>query len=215
MAKNKSNTTVSAESRKAAAPTVVVPDQVVPDANILFSATLRDVFMWLHWGNCIQVRWSADIDNEWSRNVIKRNRMTTQQVADCVKNMRLAAPDWEITNYMQHVGLFPTVHHGDQHVASAAYQWTVEDPLNQPLDVALVTRNTKHFPLNAFASNTVHRFNPDMYLAALFKKKPECVKAAIDQLHARFRNPPKAKQDIIALLVTNGCKKFAQLVAAH
>ena len=42
----------------------------VLDANVLYSAPVRDLLLQLAFSGVFQARWSADIENEWTRNLL-------------------------------------------------------------------------------------------------------------------------------------------------
>jgi hypothetical protein len=43
---------------------------VLLDANVLYPAPLRDLLLQLAYAGLFQARWSADIDHEWTRNLL-------------------------------------------------------------------------------------------------------------------------------------------------
>ncbi|MEK6420283.1 MAG: hypothetical protein V4801_11800 [Burkholderia gladioli] len=184
---------------------LTMPLPVLPDANVLFSATLRDIFMWLHVHRCIQLRWSRQIDDEWRRNVIKHNRMTATQVRCCVDAMRIVVPDWEITGHERHARRFDAVDPNDRHVAAAAYRWSSMQSARQPIAVVLVTHNMRHFPAKAFASSAVTRSSPDQVLTRLATHETDHVMTAINAAQQRYRMPAISRTAFVDALMRNRC----------
>jgi len=49
------------------------------DANILYPAPLRDLFIRLAQAGVVRARWTETIHDEWSRNVLKNNVELTSE----------------------------------------------------------------------------------------------------------------------------------------
>ena len=47
-----------------------MPMIAVLDANVLYSAPVRDLLLQLAFSDVFQARWSAEIENEWMRNLL-------------------------------------------------------------------------------------------------------------------------------------------------
>lgn len=54
-----------------------LPRVVLADANVFFSPRLRDLFMTLHAGELLVLRWTRQIEDEWTRNVAKKHAVTS------------------------------------------------------------------------------------------------------------------------------------------
>ena len=74
------------------------PFTAVYDACVLYPAPLRDFLMWLALSGCFRARWSADIHDEWKRNLL-RNRadLTAGQLDRTASLMDRAIPDALVT----------------------------------------------------------------------------------------------------------------------
>jgi hypothetical protein len=66
----------------------------------------------------------------------------------CLRGMRDAAEDWEVSGYTKYTDRFESVDANDRHVAAAAYKLSLDDWPGQP--VVLVTKNVSDFPQSAF-----------------------------------------------------------------
>jgi len=201
--------------------TTNLPHAVVPDANILYSATLRDIFMWLHHEGLAQVRWTRDIAKEWQINAVADGKMTGVQVAWCDWKMQENCPDWEIAGYEHHESVFPNVHPKDRHVAAAAHGWAMGtrpdgDPDAQApaQEVALVTWNTKDFDLRG-ATTLVTRYTPDEYLTQLYSDKPGSLALTLSKARDNLKKPPVTAAEYVQFLVNNKCVGLAALMSAH
>ena len=58
------------------------PITVVLDACVLYSAPLRDLMIRLAQASLIQARWTAEIHEEWTRNVLTNNPNITRVISD-------------------------------------------------------------------------------------------------------------------------------------
>ena len=47
-----------------------MPVVAILDANVLYSAPLRDLLLQLAYDGLYQARWTAEIDAEWTRNLL-------------------------------------------------------------------------------------------------------------------------------------------------
>jgi PIN domain len=52
----------------------------VLDANVLYPALLRDLLLQLSFGGIFQARWSAEIEDEWRRNLLRARPELAAQI---------------------------------------------------------------------------------------------------------------------------------------
>ena len=70
------------------------------DACVLYSAPLRDFLMWLALSGAFRARWSAQIHDEWKRNLLEnRSDLTPQQIDRTIFMMNDAIPGSVVTEY--------------------------------------------------------------------------------------------------------------------
>lgn len=72
---------------------------VIYDACVLYPAPLRDFLMRLALSGLFAARWSDDIQNEWSRNLLMSRPELSGQVARTIDLMNQAVPDCRVTGY--------------------------------------------------------------------------------------------------------------------
>ena len=65
--------------------------KVVCDANVLYSAALRDFLMELAVGDVFEPRWTEEIHGEWVRNVLQNNPNLTLEQLVRTKNLMNAS----------------------------------------------------------------------------------------------------------------------------
>ncbi len=163
---------------------------VLADANILFSRTLRDYFLYLADEGAIEIRWSQQILDEMSRN-LRETIGLSQADTD-----RLEALMNEYIEYacIEVVSEDLAIVHGiemdakDRHVLAAA--------LSVDADI-LLTENTKHFPREWMADRGIELLTAGELLARLVTEFPDRVRAA-HEATVRYSRKPGA--DVLATL---------------
>jgi len=111
---------------------------VVFDACVLYPAPLRSLLMYLALSGQFRARWSADIQDEWIRNLlVTRADLTRTQLEKVRDLMDLHVPGSLVTNYQPLIPSITLPDENDRHVVAAAIQTRAE---------AIVTFNLKDFP---------------------------------------------------------------------
>lgn len=81
------------------------PFTAVYDACVLYPAPLRDFLMWLGLSGRFRARWSAQIHDEWKRNVLKnRPDLTAEQLDRTSDLMDRAIPDALVSGHEVLIG---------------------------------------------------------------------------------------------------------------
>ena len=156
--------------------------RAVLDACILYSAFLRDLCMRLTVRFAFQPVWSAEIHEEWMRNVL-RNRpdLTRAQIENTRALMDRYGRDCLAPDYAVLIPLLTLPDPDDRHVLAAALAAGAPP---------IVTYNLSDFPPTALAPHGVEAQHPDVFLSGLFDADPENFLGAVrDLLHA-LKNPP-------------------------
>lgn len=168
--------------------------------------------MHLHAAELINVQWTKDIEDEWTRNVVDKHGAEAEAVQRCLRGMRDAVDGWEVTGYAKHIPKFEAVDVKDRHVAAAAYKLSLDDWPGQP--VALVTKNVKDFPAKAFERTQVTRYSLGSYIDALYAAEPERVAKAAESCRKKLTTPPLDKERYVAVMMSHQCVGLAQGLAA-
>ena len=190
-----------------------VPGVVLVDANVFFAPRMRDLFMHLHAAEIISIHWTREIEVEWTRNVKAKQNADPQAIQDCLRGMRDAAEGWEVQGYARHMAKFATVEAKDRHVAAAAHKLSIDVWPGRP--VALVTRNVKDFPQQAFRNTDVTRHSMSGYLDLLFNQVPDGVAAVAETCRRKLHAPRLTRELYVAVLMKNGCHEFAAALATR
>ncbi len=166
--------------------------RAVLDACVLYSAFLRDLVMRLTVRRAFQPVWSADIHDEWMRNVL-RNRPDLKRGP--LENTRALMDRYGreclATGYAALVSTLTLPDPDDRHVLAAAI--VADAPL-------IVTFNLSDFPPSALAPYGVEAQHPDVFLSALCRADPETFRDALRDLLAALKNPPSTLADRLGAL---------------
>lgn len=188
-----------------------LPRVVLVDANVFFGPRMRDLVMHLHEAGVIRVHWTKEIEDEWSRNVVKKQDADPQDIEACLQGMRKAAPGWQINGYAKHIPRFAKVHKKDQHVAAAAYKLSLDDWPGQR--VTLLTKNVKDFPASAFIGTNVTRYGLGIFMEKLYTEEGSMVLKVVEGCIKKLKHPPITHEQYVAMLVVHGCDSLAGSLA--
>jgi predicted nucleic acid-binding protein len=148
---------------------------VLADANILFSRTLRDYFIYAASEGAVEIHWSQQILDEMSRNLRARlglpNEVTgrLEQLMNAYIEYALVDVDPGASAAVQDVTMDP----GDRHVLAAA--------LSIDADV-LLTENTRHFPQAWMDAHGIELLAAGELLIRLADEHPHLLLAAHEKV---------------------------------
>lgn len=172
------------------------PVIAVYDANVLYPASLRDLFVRLALAGLVSFRCTDRIHEEWMRNVIHNYPDITRAKAQRVRDlMNSAIPDGIVTGYEDLIDSLTLPDPDDRHVLAAAIHADAE---------VIVTFNLKDFPATALASYNIEAQHPDEFLVSLFDAAPGPVCSAVKRLREGLRNPSKTAEELLATLENQG-----------
>ena len=172
------------------------------DACVLYPAPLRDLLLSLGVHCPIRLRWSTQIHDEWTRNLLtKRKDLTRAQVDRTRSLMDQALPDALVTNFEPLIDTLTLPDPDDRHVLAAA--------IHAKADL-IVTWNLKDFPSRTLKNYHLVRENPDVFIVKVITEHEESAIESIRNLRARLRHPPVTTAD---LMETFAKQKLAKVVA--
>ena len=135
------------------------PVTAVYDANILYPAPLRDLFIRLAQAGLVRARWTETIHDEWIRNVLKDNpQLSAERLARTRTLMNEAVRDCLVTGYEDLIESLSLPDPDDRHVLAAAIRAGAE---------VIVTYNLKDFPAETLARFDIEAQHPDDFLVSL------------------------------------------------
>jgi predicted nucleic acid-binding protein len=166
------------------------PVIAVYDANILYPAPLRDLFIRLAQAGLVRARWTETIHDEWVRSVLADNpSLSAERLARTRTLMNEAVRDCLVKVYEDLIESLTLPDPDDRHVLAAA--------IRADADV-IVTFNLKDFPAASLASYHIEAQHPDEFLVSLFDAAPGPVCAAVKRQREGLRTPPKSVEELLA-----------------
>lgn len=172
------------------------PVTAVYDANILYSAPLRDLFIRLAHAGLVRARWTETIHDEWLGNVLKDNpQLSPERLARTRTLMNQAVRDCLVTSYEDLIASLNLPDPDDRHVLAAAIRAGAN---------VIVTYNLKDFPAETLARVDIDAQHPDDFLVGLLDLAPGAVCTAVKQQRQSLRNPPKTSEELLATLEGQG-----------
>jgi predicted nucleic acid-binding protein len=172
------------------------PITAVYDANILYPAPLRDLFIRLGQIGLVRARWTETIHDEWIRSLLKDNpHLSAERLARTRSLMNNAVRDCLVTGYEDLVDSLTLPDPDDRHVLAAA--------IRAGADV-IVTCNLKDFPPEALTRFDIEALHPDEFVVRLLDLAPGMVCAVVKRQREGLRNPPKTAEELLATLESQG-----------
>jgi len=169
---------------------------VLLDANILYPAPVRDVFLQLAVSDLFRARWSADIHREWMeallRNEPERDRSALERTR---RLMDHATRDCLVTGYERLIPCLELPDPDDRHVLAAAIVGRCD---------VIVTQNLKDFPQDVVTAYGIEARHPDDFLLDQLTRAPGAFCAALGKVRARLKNPPYNVEDYLNTLTRQG-----------
>lgn len=165
---------------------------VVLDANVLYPPSLRDLLLTLAALDAFDVRWSDEILDEVTRNVLADDPEVdpTNFVEHTIGSMRRAFPDAMVPvdhDLIDRLDNDPK----DRHVAAIALTSKAQE---------IITINVADFDSAMLRENHVAIHTPGEVVQWLLDDVPEILVAAVDRLASRWKSPPRSPAEIIDLL---------------
>jgi len=166
------------------------------DANVLYPAPLRDLFLQLAVTDLFKTKWSADIHREWIeallRNEPQRDRLALERTRDL---MDKATRDSLIAGYESLIPALSLPDPNDRHVLAAAIVGHCD---------VIVTQNLKDFPDAVLASFDIEAQHPDEFLSNHLNLAPGIFCSAVRKVRARLVHPPYTVEEYLETLTRQG-----------
>lgn len=166
------------------------------DANVLYPAPLRDLFLQLAVADLFKAKWSADIHREWMdallRNEPHRDRAALKRTRDL---MDKATRDSLVTGYEPLIPALTLPDPDDRHVLAAAIVGRCD---------VIVTQNLKDFPDEVLAPFNVATQHPDEFLCDHLALAPGSFCSAVRRVRARLVNPRYSVEEYLETLTRQG-----------
>ena len=166
------------------------------DANVLYPAPLRDLFLQLAVTDLFKTKWSADIHREWIeallRNEPQRDRLALERTRDLMDE---ATRDSLIAGYESLIPALSLPDPNDRHVLAAAIVGHCD---------VIVTQNLKDFPDAVLAPFDIEAQHPDEFLSNHLNLAPGIFCSAVRKVRARLVHPPYTVEEYLETLTRQG-----------
>lgn len=143
------------------------------DANVLYPAELRSFLMFLAVPGTYRARWSAEVHEEWTSNVLlNRPDLTREKLERTRALMDMHVPDRLVTGYQNLIPELNLPDPNDRHVLAAAMQGKAN---------VIITNNLKKFPASELQTYDMEAQTPEEFIRHLIDLYPaEVLRAAED-----------------------------------
>lgn len=165
---------------------------VLYDACVLYPAPLHNLLMQLAVADLFQARWTEEIHDEWTRNLLAdRPDIKPESLTRCRGLMNRHVSDCLVTGYEALIPTLTLPDPDDRHVLAAAIHGQAE---------VIVTYNLGDFPASILAGYGIEAVHPDEFIARLWDEQPDGVLAASRLHRASLRKPPKTAAEYLTTL---------------
>ena len=175
----------------------------VYDANALYPAPIRDLFIRLARAGVVSARWSDEIHDEWTRSLL-RNRpdLDPAKLQRTRELMDAAVPGALVQGYARHVDRLQLPDPDDRHVLAAAIEAEAD---------VIVTFNAKDFPRAIVSAHGIDVRRPDAFVLELLAGGDvDAVYAAVRAHRSELRNPPYTVEQYLESLARVGLRRSAE-----
>jgi hypothetical protein len=178
------------------------PVRALVDANVLYSNHLRNLLLQMAQNGAFEVRWTAEIEDEWLRNMEPdtQNRITS----GTLPLIRKFFPEALVGNFD------PTLKTGrtdakDRHVAAAARHIS---------PCVLVKENVRHFDVAVLREANVEVRTADEFLVGLvdtFANNPGFIRQTVDEARISLKKSMPSWDEYLTLLAERqGLPRFVE-----
>lgn len=180
------------------------PFTAIYDACVLYPAPLRDLLLWLGLSGLFRARWSAQIHDEWKRNLLlNRPDLHPEQLDRTCSLMDGAIPDALVTGHEALVAGLSLPDPEDRHVLAAAIRCQAG---------VIVTFNLKDFPRASLQPFGIEAQHPDEFIANLFDLDRSAVLEAARRQRANLKRPAMEAKHYLQVLRKQGLVQTEQLL---
>lgn len=179
---------------------------VILDANVLYPNLLRDILLSLATAGLYHARWTAQINEEWTRNLVANRPEIASKIDLLLEQVNQAVPDCLVENYEFLIDSLVLPDVDDRHVLAAAITGHAD---------AIVTSNLKHFPVKVMAKYGIEAQHPDDFIMNQLELRTLEALEVFKRVRAKRRKPPCTAAELIDMVERNGLPQTAQHLRAH
>ncbi len=179
---------------------VVNPFVAIVDANVLYPFRVRDVLLTFADEGLFRARFTDEIINEWTRNLIKNKPSFEDSVRQQEAVIRNLFDDCLVTGHHPFIEVLDLPDPDDRHVLAAAIRCSAQ---------VIVTENLRDFPAATLDEYDIEALTADDFLVNTYSLFRSDGARALRAVRNRYRNPPMTAADFILDLTRAGLPKLA------
>jgi predicted nucleic acid-binding protein len=177
----------------------------VLDACVLYPLSVRDLLLSLACQGLYHARWSADIQDEWVRNLLNnRPDLRREQLNETVRLMEKAIPDAVVTGYEAFINAITLPDPNDRHVVAAALVGHAD---------AIVTFNLRDFPMESLRDLEIEVQHPDDFVVNQLNLDLANSLKAVKAMRLRSKKPPHTAEQLIEIFERRGLPQTASMLS--
>lgn len=179
---------------------------VILDANVLFPFRKRDVLLRFYHAGLFRARWTEQILDEWTRNLLEQKPQLEDSIRSQQRAMQEHFAEAIVTGYEPLIPALNLPDPDDRHVLAAAIQCGAQH---------IVTENLADFPADLLEQFEIEAIDADEFLSRTFDLYPSEALAVLRSLRELYNNPPFSPPEFILDLTAKGLPKLAARVREH
>ena len=169
---------------------------VLYDACILYSASLRNLFMYLAGTGLFRAKWTNEIHEEWIRNLLLNKPDLTRPALEKIRNlMNDHVLDALVVGYEALAPALSLPDANDAHVLAAAIQAKAD---------VIVTFNLKDCPDEELKKYGIEAQHPDEFVRHLIDLSLPTTLEAVKALRESLKNPPYSAEKLLQVWHAQG-----------
>ncbi len=168
---------------------------VIFDACVLYPAPLRDFLLRLSISGLFSAKWTEQIHDEWTRNLLNSRPELKDRLPRTRELMNKAVPDALVTGYELLIENLKLPDANDRHVLAAGIRCNAQ---------AIITFNLKDFPASALDQYEIEAMHPDAFIEHQFDLNQGKVITAAKQHREALKTPSKNPTEYIETLSHQG-----------
>jgi len=178
----------------------------VLDACVLYPAPLRDILIEAARSGLYRARWTEQIHDEWTRNLLLRRPELAMPLDRTRRLMNQAVEGCLVTGFEGRIEGISLPDPGDRHVLAAAVRCSAD---------TIVTLNLKDFPETVLRRYGMAARHPDEFLLDHFGRGPAKLVTAARAVRLRLRNPARTVDEYLTTLEAQELHRVVHGLRAH
>ena len=179
---------------------------VILDANVLFPFRKRDVLLRFYQAGLFRARWSDEILDEWTRNLLRLKPHLEDSIRSQLRAMANHFPEALVSGHDGLVEALSLPDPNDRHVLAAAIVCGAQH---------IVTDNLSDFPAERLAAYDIEAIDADEFLSRTFDLYPSEALSVLRDLRGTYGNPPYSAPEFVLDLTAKGLPKLAARARQH